>query len=384
MGTFTGYGTFSWNTSGVTVGSIKPIDLLADWANATVQTLYYRYVLTAHGYDGQTYVEDVDVGSIGVPKLTITFSVAGRTVGVGSFYASSDILKLSGAAFYQNAFAGDDSINGGDGPDVLFGWNGDDKIYGNGGDDFLSGGGGVDQIFGGPGIDTAIYSYDSGDYLVSRAPSNGAFTVMFKAGGTTEYVHWDVEKFQFRDVTVDATKLPYYGTWSAEKTGSVESVYRFFNTRDKAFFYTTSTFERDMILDRSSVSRDNVDEWPFVYQGTTFEDAHTYKGGVALERFYNTQTGHHFFTISQPEAEMIKGKIAAKEWPFVYEGKTFSVYASDPTPGTQGQEVAVERFYSPTLNRHWFTSSTEEINQIRLTGIWNDEGVAFWGELPGS
>ena len=80
---------------------------------------------------------------------------------------------------------------------------------------------------------------------------------------------------------------------------------------------------------------------------------------------------------------MIKGKIASGEWPFNYEGTRFSVYSADPTTGYQGQEIAVHRFYSPTLNRHFFTADTEEVNLIKLTGVWNDEGIAFWGEILG-
>ena len=80
---------------------------------------------------------------------------------------------------------------------------------------------------------------------------------------------------------------------------------------------------------------------------------------------------------------MIKGKSASGEWSFNYEGTRFSVYSVDPTPNFQGDEIAVHRFYSPTLNRHFFTGDSDEISKIRLTGIWNDEGVAFYGEILG-
>ena len=80
---------------------------------------------------------------------------------------------------------------------------------------------------------------------------------------------------------------------------------------------------------------------------------------------------------------MIKGKIASGEWPFNYEGTRFSVYSGDPTPNFQGDEIAVHRFYSDTLNRHFFTADAEEVNLMKLTGVWDYEGIAFWGETLG-
>jgi hypothetical protein len=49
-------------------------------------------------------------------------------------------------------------------------------------------------------------------------------------------------------------------------------------------------------------------------------------------------------------------------------------------PGYRGEEEAVHRFYSPTLNRHFFSAYSAEIDLIQATGVWNYEGIAFWGE----
>ena len=45
-------------------------------------------------------------------------------------------------------FAGDDTLQGGDGDDFLFGWSGNDQMNGGQGADFLRGGGGDDLIYG--------------------------------------------------------------------------------------------------------------------------------------------------------------------------------------------------------------------------------------------
>ena len=196
----------------------------------------------------------------------------------------------------------------------------------------------------------------------------------------------DTELLSFRDIEVDTGSLNYWGKVSSVDPASESPIYRFFNTRDDAFFYTSSAAEKNMIRDKSSVEKNNIGEWPYVYQGSTFEAAHSYLDSdqvAPVYRFYNTDTGHHFFTTSEAEADMIKAKIASGEWPFNYEGTRFSVYSGDPTPNSQGDVIAVHRFYSPTLNRHFFTADAEEVNLIKLTGVWNDEGIAFWGEILG-
>jgi len=56
---------------------------------------------------------------------------------------------------------------------------------------------------------------------------------------------------------------------------------------------------------------------------------------------------------------------------------------TDPTPNSQGEEIAVHRFYSPSLNRHFYTADLTEVDQMQLTGIWNYEGIGFFGEVLG-
>ena len=88
-------------------------------------------------------------------------------------------------------------------------------------------------------------------------------------------------------------------------------------------------------------------------------------------------------TVSKEEAEFVNGKIESGEWPFNYEGTMFNVYANDPNPSSEGEEIAVHRFYSPELNRHFYTADESEVKSIQLTGQWNYEGIGFWGELLG-
>jgi len=296
----------------------------------------------------------------------------------------NDWLLYDGDVLTSMLLNSNDQVYGADGDDVLWGYEGNDYLSGGGGNDKFYGGGGYDTIVGGSGIDTAILGNDKGDYAPSRNPLTGDIDILFKTGSSTvETVKADVEFLQFRDGTISTSNLNYWGKNSPVISTANSSVYRFFNTRDNAFFYTSSVSEKDAVLANSDVSKNNIGEWPYVFQGSTFEAAHSYSGSVGVHRFFNTQTGHHFFTVNQEEVNYIKNMSASGAWPFLYEGVRFNVYATDPTPNSQGQEIPVYRFYSNSLNRHFFTSDLTEVNLIKATGVWTSEGIAFYGEIPG-
>lgn len=313
----------------------------------------------------------VTVGE-GISKGILTFGSNSSDSVVGSLF--NDAI---------DGLNGNDTIQGLAGNDLLLGGGGNDYLSGGDGDDTLGGGEGFDTLAGGAGIDTARFNFDFGDYALSKNPRSLQIEVIFK-DGTVDLVLADIERIQFATSTIsNDSNINYWGKYTTEKIGSIGSVFRFFNTRDKAFFYTNSSAEKDLILNNSNVNRNNIDEWPYVYQGITFESAHSYSGAVPLYRFYNSQTGHHFFTVNKDEAAYVRSMSSQGLWPFKDEGVAFNVFASDPTPTTVGQEVAVHRFYSVSLNRHFFTADSSEADLIRATGVWTYEGVAFFGEIPG-
>ncbi len=284
-------------------------------------------------------------------------------------------------------YDGDDRLYGYGGDDFLNGGRGNDTLYGGSGDDHLDGWYGKDIIYGGSGYDHAHYVGKQFDYVLSRHPVTNVITTTYETGFDKGTVHSDVEEIHFGDgVVIIADTITYKGSFSNVKSGAVSPIYRFYNNRDKAYFYTASGDEKDYVITNSGNDRADSIEWPYVYQGSTFEAAHSYLSSdalVPLYRFYNTDTGHHFFTASQDEADMIKGKAASGEWPFNYEGTAFNVYSSDPNPGSSGEELAIHRFYSPSLNRHFFTGDLTEVENMKLTGIWDYEGVGFFGEILG-
>ena len=236
-----------------------------------------------------------------------------------------------------------------------------------------------DKFIGGAGFDSRDYAFSSKNYVASKG-SNGEIEVISYSGATE--ILLGIEQIKFKDKSIDAKELSYLGTFTGVSESNLQAIHRLYNTRDKAFFYTADAGEKNWIISKSTPNSASTDEnsWPYVYQGSTFEKAHTYSGSISLHRFYNTETGHHFFTASQDEADFVKGKGDSGEWPFKYEGVAFKVYANDPTPNSQGSEIAVHRFYSSGLNRHFYTANQNEVDEIKLTGQWIYEGIGFWGE----
>ena len=223
-------------------------------------------------------------------------------------YSGSDTLTGADAGDTLWGYAGNDTLYGGAGNDYLNGGSGDDILYGGAGEDRLEGGFGKDIVFGGPGFDYVRYIQRSEDYALSKNPVNDQIAVTFDTGLDKGIIHSDVEEVHFFDgVTIKTSTITYTGDLNPPPNSAVNAVYRFYNTRDKAFFYTASATEADYVLTNSTKGYE--DDWPYVYQGSTFEAPHSYPSSDALGplfRFYNTETGHHFFTASEEEADMVK------------------------------------------------------------------------------
>ena len=264
-------------------------------------------------------------------------------------------------------------VVGGDFHDTIIGTDGNEALYGNGGDDILDGGWGSNEYYGGEGFDTAKLVLKSSDYAVSKNPNMGNIILLtYETGDFAGSISPDVEQIEFIDgVILSTDNISYTGLFTEIPESAVNPVYRFYNTEKKAFFYTSSEAERDYVLANSSNSKPDSEEWPYVYQGATFEADF---GNAPLYRFYNTETGHHFFTVSEEERDFVLSKSNSGEWPFNYEGVAFNVYTESYSFTTP-----VHRFYNPSLNRHFFTASESEAQDIQLIGQWNYEGIGFYG-----
>ncbi len=253
-------------------------------------------------------------------------------------------------------------------------------VMGLGGDDTVLAGNKYHVVYGGEGKDDVKYPFDLQDYALSQDPLTGDTEIIDKSGDSLGIVAGDVETLKFRNTETANAQLGYWGSTSNVTQSANAPVFRFFNVVNKSYFYTTSEAEAESILTNSSELQDSPREWPYVYQGATFAPARRHEGAVALHRFFNTQTGHHFFTANEQEVAFVQQQVRDAGWPFTYEGIAFNVYPEDPTPGEDGEDVPVHRFYSTSLNRHVFTASPREALLFHESGQWQYEGIGFYAE----
>jgi hypothetical protein len=161
-----------------------------------------------------------------------------------------------------------------------------------------------------------------------------------------------------------APRSAYLSGQIARKAAAVRiPAYRFFNTATGAHFYTTDETERTNVQNNLSP--------PFSFDGPAFSVASAFSPGLSpVHRFFNTQSGVHFYTISETE----RASVAATLPQFVYEGVAYhasQVAGLGLTP--------LYRFFVPSKGFHFYTASaTERDNLItNLSATYTYEGVGY-------
>ncbi|HWX50525.1 MAG TPA: hypothetical protein VNZ61_20965 [Roseomonas sp.] len=139
-------------------------------------------------------------------------------------------------------------------------------------------------------------------------------------------------------------------------------VARFYNTQTGTHFYTDSAGE-------AAAVRANL---PYMqYEGDGFQSMeHDAAGAVPVWRFFNEATGCHFYTASDSERDWIMQTLPT----YRLEGEGFSASHSAGADMT-----AVYRFYNVETNAHFFTVSPSEMQTVAQTlPQYHYEGVAFY------
>ncbi|MGM9425863.1 hypothetical protein [Hydrogenophaga sp. MI9] len=145
---------------------------------------------------------------------------------------------------------------------------------------------------------------------------------------------------------------------ATEKAYATTPVYRFYNLNTGAHFYTISAAEKAQV--QASL--------PFMqYDGPAFEASAVAASGLSpVYRFYNRQTGVHFYTISATE----KAQVQANLPQFSYEGIAY--YAS--TVAGAGLRP-LSRFYLAGKGFHFYTVTPTEVAYLPQYGY---EGAAYY------
>ncbi len=140
------------------------------------------------------------------------------------------------------------------------------------------------------------------------------------------------------------------------------NVYRFYNRNSGAHFYTASATERDRVIATIPA---------LTYEGQAFQASSTADSALSpVYRFFNGQTGVHFYTISQSERDHIIATLPQ----FTYEGVA---YHARTAAGTGFRPLY--RFYVANRGFHFFTTSSSEAGQVIATlPQYRYEGVAYY------
>jgi uncharacterized protein (DUF1800 family) len=151
---------------------------------------------------------------------------------------------------------------------------------------------------------------------------------------------------------------------STRKVSGRVVVWRFFNLTTGAHFYTASESERDSVRANTALRH-------LQYEGPAFETNNQPGTGLSpVFRFFNSQTGVHFYTISEQERDYISANLLQ----LGYEGVAY--YASKlPGAGLQ----AMHRFFLPTRGFHFYSADESEVASIRNNlPQYTYEGIAYY------
>jgi hypothetical protein len=141
-------------------------------------------------------------------------------------------------------------------------------------------------------------------------------------------------------------------------------VYRFYNSKTGAHFYTASGPERDVVISTLAST--------FNYEGAAYGVVATPANGSPLYRFYNRKNGTHFYTASTAEYEHVKSALAST---YTYDGPVYNVSAK-PLAGA----TPVHRFFNKKNGSHFYTISEAEKDAVssKLSNVYTYEGPAFF------
>ena len=454
-------GNFTWAELAAT-GEIDlaRLGLSAEAIDNDFETINARSLELSSGEDTGIFIEGTDendnltgdlesetlIGGLGNDSL---LGSDGDDLLLGDTAVRND--DLDGGIEIPDTEGGNDTLDGGLGNDTLLGQEGDDLILGGSGDDNLNGGiftstsfsgtledipelegvvGGRDTLEGGEGWDSYGTSLDfSGGSVISD--SSGEFDDLYieDYSTNTEALRTSLDPEVFSDPATYGNaavelSLPQSGivglhksgteliidlnrdgvaesaddltvsnffdaegnagsgfiefinnldsqeivTFFAENSSEIlegSTVYRFFNNDTGVHFYTANETERSAVEDLPNYS----------FEGASYTGADPLTGSSEASpvyRFLNQDTGVHLYTISEIEREAVQ-----ELGNFSFEGEAFSAYETQ----IEGS-IPIYRFYNSTTGAHFYTpSATERDNVENNLADYQSEGVAYFA-LP--
>lgn len=147
--------------------------------------------------------------------------------------------------------------------------------------------------------------------------------------------------------------------------GSCVPVYRFYNINTGAHFYTTTEHEKRSVLEMPQYRYEGIVAFAKDFR-TVIE------GMIPVYRFYNFKQGVHFYTSNQAEATYVNNNLGHT---FKYEGVAYQAYSyqlSNSSP--------MHRFYKFRQGVHFYTPNQVEATTVNNTAssTYRYEGISYF------
>jgi hypothetical protein len=171
----------------------------------------------------------------------------------------------------------------------------------------------------------------------------------------------------FTDTIRSAELIRFNDTtvWIEDAANMTSGVHRFYNADTGTHFYTGSNTETYA----ARTSGANLVEEGFAFASA----AATAANSLEVFRFQNQQTGAYFYTIDTVERDNILKNLPQ----FNYQGSSFRAYTTD-----KGPQEELYRFFNTTTQSHFYTTSETERDTVQAYFYgFKYEGVAFYVDI---
>lgn len=141
-----------------------------------------------------------------------------------------------------------------------------------------------------------------------------------------------------------------------------DAVFRFYNPNTGVHFYTGNADEARSVAAENPV---------FAFENVSFQAAsRSDPASIEIFRFFNTATGTHFYTASVAERDLVISSMPG----FSYEGIVFNAFDA-----SGAGRVGVHRFLNEATGAHFYTPSSDEAEIVNANlPTFTYEGIGFF------
>ncbi len=231
--------------------------------------------------------------------------------------------------------------------------------------------------------DVKEITYADGEYTIAANPSeqigNGEYIVFgIEALATEKFYEADTANVDYEcNITTTAnqtiTSEQREGTLTEVTSDSVAPIYRFWSQSLNKHFYTSSSLEKNIVMEKWS------DTWSYekpVMKGFYYDSNQDLCAkGTPVYRFWSSSLQSHFYAENGEVKEFVE-----KTWPETWSFEKI-IFCADSEVSAQSHPVY--RFWSEILGAHFYTNDVEELSYIEENwgDIWSREGVKFYAPI---